>query len=162
MKLAQMKMVEKAVTGVRNWNDRKRPLAEARTFEARLATSPRPRLGSRYLVSVFIHIHLTMSAILKDEEFVAVEAAVKAGVAPQPVAAAFNEVVPRCARNEKTGRAGELLPQSHELSASSPHLRGGTAQLSRSAVCASRNTALAIATSRAASCSASCACVRST
>jgi len=26
-----------------------------------------------------------MSAILKDEEFVAVEAAVKAGVAPQPV-----------------------------------------------------------------------------
>ena len=33
-----------------------------------------------------------MSAIFKDEEFVAVEAAVKAGVAPQPVAAAFNEL----------------------------------------------------------------------
>jgi hypothetical protein len=31
-----------------------------------------------------------MSAILKDEEFVAVEAAVKAGVAPQPVVAASN------------------------------------------------------------------------
>jgi hypothetical protein len=31
-----------------------------------------------------------MSAILKDEEFVAVEAAVKAGVAPQPVSAAFS------------------------------------------------------------------------
>jgi hypothetical protein len=31
-----------------------------------------------------------MSAILKDEEFVAVEAAVKAGVAPQPMSAAFS------------------------------------------------------------------------
>jgi len=31
-----------------------------------------------------------MSAILKDEEFVAVEAAVKAGVALPPVAAAFS------------------------------------------------------------------------
>jgi hypothetical protein len=29
---------------------------------------------------------------LKDEEFVAVEAAVKAGIAPQRVAAAFNEL----------------------------------------------------------------------
>ena len=31
-----------------------------------------------------------MSAILKDEEFSAIESPVKAGVAPQPVAAAFN------------------------------------------------------------------------
>jgi hypothetical protein len=33
-----------------------------------------------------------MSAILKDEEFVAVEAAVKAGIALRRVAAAFNEL----------------------------------------------------------------------
>ena len=33
-----------------------------------------------------------MSAILKDEEFVAVEAAVKAGTAPKHVVDAFNEL----------------------------------------------------------------------
>ena len=44
-----------------------------------------------------------MSAILKDEEFVAVEAAVKAGVAPPPVAAAFNELSALRAELKKLG-----------------------------------------------------------
>ena len=41
-----------------------------------------------------------MSAILKDEEFVAVEAAVKAGIAPQPVEAAFNEELAKALKDD--------------------------------------------------------------
>ena len=58
-----------------------------------------------------------MSAILKDEEFVAVEAAVKAGVAPQPVAAAFNELAALRAELKKLGE-----PESYYLKAMNcPH-----------------------------------------
>jgi threonyl-tRNA synthetase len=58
-----------------------------------------------------------MSAILKDEEFVAVEAAVKAGVAPQPVAAAFNELSALRAELKKLGE-----PESYYLKAMNcPH-----------------------------------------
>ena len=47
----------------------------------------------------------TMSAILKSEEFVAVEAAVKAGIAPQPVVDAFNELNTLRAELEKLGES---------------------------------------------------------
>ena len=58
-----------------------------------------------------------MSAILKDEEFVAVETAVKAGVAPQPVAAAFNELAALRAELKKLGE-----PESYYLKAMNcPH-----------------------------------------
>ena len=46
-----------------------------------------------------------MSAILKSEEFVAVEAAVKAGIAPQPVVDAFNELNTLRAELEKLGES---------------------------------------------------------
>ena len=58
-----------------------------------------------------------MSAILKDEEFVAVESAVKAGIAPQPVAAAFNELSVLRAELKKLGE-----PESYYLKAMNcPH-----------------------------------------
>jgi hypothetical protein len=58
-----------------------------------------------------------MSAILKDEEFVAVEAAVKAGIAPQPVTASFNELSTLRAELKKLGE-----PESYYLKAMNcPH-----------------------------------------
>ena len=60
----------------------------------------------------------------------------------------------------KIGGPRSLLPQSDELSASSQVVCGGAAQLSRSAVAASRSTGPVIATNRAASCSGSCGCAR--
>jgi hypothetical protein len=58
-----------------------------------------------------------MSAILKDEEFVAVEAAVKAGIAPPPVTAAFNELSALRAELKKLGE-----PESYHLKAMNcPH-----------------------------------------
>jgi hypothetical protein len=102
-----------------------------------------------------------MSAILKDEEFVAVEAAVKAGIAPQPVAAAFNELSALRAELKKLGE-----PESYYLKAMNcPHhhrIFAAEPRSYRDLPLRLRNTALGIATSRAASCSASCACARST
>ena len=68
-----------------------------------------------------------MSAILKDEEFVAVEAAVKAGVAPQPVAAAFNELAALRAELKKLGEPESYYlkamncPHHHRIFAAEPH-----------------------------------------
>jgi len=68
-----------------------------------------------------------MSAILKDEEFVAVEAAVKAGVAPQPVAAAFNELSALRAELKKLGEPESYYlkamncPHHHRIFAAEPH-----------------------------------------
>jgi hypothetical protein len=53
-----------------------------------------------------------MSAILKDEEFVAVEAAVKAGTAPQSVAAAFNELTALRAELKKLGEPESYYPKA--------------------------------------------------
>ena len=58
-----------------------------------------------------------MSAILKDKEFVAVEAAVKTGVAPAEIAAAFNELT---ALRQELKKLGE--PESYYLKAMNcPH-----------------------------------------
>ena len=68
-----------------------------------------------------------MSAILKDEEFVAVEAAVKAGIAPQPVAAAFNELSALRAELKKLGEPESYYlkamncPHHHRIFAAEPH-----------------------------------------
>jgi len=68
-----------------------------------------------------------MSAILKDEEFVAVEAAVKAGTAPQPVAAAFNELSALRAELKKLGEPESYYlkamncPHHHRIFAAEPH-----------------------------------------
>ena len=44
------------------------------------------KADSRFALTIRERYDFAMSAILKDEDFVTVEAAVKAGVAPQPVA----------------------------------------------------------------------------
>jgi threonyl-tRNA synthetase len=68
-----------------------------------------------------------MSAILKDEEFVAVEAAVKAGAAPQPVVAAFNELSTLRAELKKLGEPESYYlkamncPHHHRIFAAEPH-----------------------------------------
>jgi len=55
--------------------------------------------------------------MMNTEEFVAVEAAVKAGIAPQPVAAAFNELSALRAELKKLGE-----PESYYLKAMNcPH-----------------------------------------
>jgi threonyl-tRNA synthetase len=72
---------------------------------------------SRFALTIRERYDFAMSAILKDEEFVAVEAAVKAGTAPQPVAAAFNELSALRAELKKLGE-----PESYYLKAMNcPH-----------------------------------------
>jgi threonyl-tRNA synthetase len=68
-----------------------------------------------------------MSAILKDEEFVAVEAAVKAGIAPPPVSAAFNELSALRAELKRLGEPESYYlkamncPHHHRIFAAEPH-----------------------------------------
>jgi hypothetical protein len=67
--------------------------------------------GFRDLPSRFAEVSLcAMSAILKDDEFVPGEAAIKAGIALQPVAAVFNRLSALRAKLEKSG-----APESHHL-----------------------------------------------
>lgn len=63
---------------------------------------PKAELGSlRFHCGLRTAIFSAMSVILKDEKFVAVEAAVRASFAPQPVAAAFSELSAMRAESKK-------------------------------------------------------------
>ena len=82
---------------------------------------------SRFALTIRGRYDFAMSAILKDEEFVAVEAAVKAGTAPQPVAAAFNELSALRAELKKLGEPESYYlkamncPHHHRIFAAEPH-----------------------------------------
>ena len=85
--------------------------------KTRFQSAFRPAEKLKFLRELQTGIFSTMSAILKDEEFVAVEAAVKVGIAPQPVAAAFNELSALRAELKKLGE-----PESYYLKAMNcPH-----------------------------------------
>ena len=68
-----------------------------------------------------------MSAVLKTEEFELIEQSVKAGVAPQPVAAAFNELSALRAELKKLGQPESYYlkamncPHHHRIFAAEPH-----------------------------------------